>query len=346
MFMLLLCLPLLAGMFGIGTVSEEINNTSRTPFPTMTSIEDIAVFPSRVDAYLKENFGFKTLLLNWIALKYFVGLQFATPVVIVGKDKWLFTKSYDAMPKYQGLLCPAPEKLRDQVEKLARLNVASGGKLVFVLAPDKQSVYGDMLPEHLKVRKGNCNIADAYLAALREQGITTLDGRDILGKARLEEKVFNKNDTHWNDRGGSIMYEEVLNVLRSSNGKRNEIEFSREIVMGGDMAGALNGGQLKEENLVLKTQPLGNEYFKPERSDKLYTPSNASEKVSHVLVGNGQHTVLLIGDSYSWLWRKFFLPDFALVAWTDWRWPQIEESVQHIKPDHVVVEIAERLLPI
>lgn len=344
--MLLLCLPSLAGMIGIGTVSEKITNTRRMPFPTIASVEDISVFPSRVDSYLKENFGFKTLLLNGIALKYSVGLQFVTPAVIVGKDKWLFTKSYEAMPKHQGLLCPAPEKLKNQVEKLARLNAASGGKLVFVLAPDKQSVYGDMLPTHLRTRKGNCNIADAYLAALREQGVTTLDGRDILSKARREEKVFNKNDTHWNDMGGSIMYEELLNVMRSGNGKKGEIEFSREIVIGGDMAGALNGVQLKEENLVLKTRPLGNVYFKPDRSAKLYTPSNASEKVSHVLLGNGQHTVLLIGDSYSWLWRKFFLPDFALIAWTDWRWPQIEESMQRISPDHVVVEIAERLLPI
>jgi hypothetical protein len=55
--------------------------------------------------------------------------------------------------------------------------------------------------------------ADQLFRALQDTGLA-VDTRSALFEAKLRERIYQQTDTHWNDRGALIAYQQIINAVR------------------------------------------------------------------------------------------------------------------------------------
>ena len=287
----------------------------------------------------------KRFLLFLPTLSYYLGGERVVGKTIIGKDRWLYTSLDDAIPKHMGELCLMPEETTNWVRIALTSKEATeqfGGKFLVVIAPDKQSIYPEFLPSWLAHNPGKCDRYQQVIEALQSAGIATVDARSVLLREKQDGRVFFKNDTHWNDVGSYATYLAVRNVFGWKSASPTMIARV-ETKVGGDMIQALNVSHVKESTVTYVGYVPPN-YDNPEPLKSIYSKPNDHFR-SHMLNGVGDKgRVLIVGDSYSWMMRKYFLQDAREVAWTDRRWGHESDAIRTLHPDWVVMEVVERAL--
>jgi hypothetical protein len=106
LFLLFILTPLVTGLMRFGTADESIERRRFAAWPSIPrSLEEGVQWPERINAYVQDHFGMKQYLLFLPPLTYYVGGERIESGAIIGKEKWLFTASYDAIPKHLGTMC-------------------------------------------------------------------------------------------------------------------------------------------------------------------------------------------------------------------------------------------------
>ena len=101
------------------------------------------------------------------------------------------------------------------VTRLFRTLEARGIPFLFVMAPEKTALSGDLLPAGSMEEAYNPN-ADEALALLRGAGVPCLDLRETLSATPAQvEAYFYRTDHHWNADGALRGYQEVMGALRA-----------------------------------------------------------------------------------------------------------------------------------
>ena len=165
---------------------------------------------------------------------------------IVGKDGFLFLGNHYAaiVDKTQGLYPYKEEDIDLWVDKLKAIELwytAKGIQFIFVIAPNKSSVYSEKLPASIVYKEGK-TITDDIVRAASKQNVTLLDLREKLRKRKGEEELYFKTDTHWNNKGASIGFEEAIDFLNTRYAEEYKLPkyTLRSIRQGsGDLAGFL-----------------------------------------------------------------------------------------------------------
>lgn len=164
--------------------------------------------------------------------------------VIVGKDDFLFLgNGYDnVLYKTQGLYPYKHKAIDDWTNKLKNIQTwyeDKGIKFAMVIAPNKHTVYNDKLPNWIN---GNKEImTDDIVKLSLEKGINILD----MGKKLKEQKatqLYLTTDSHWNQKGASIAYEETIKYINSTYGLKYKIpkyDLSMHHRKSGDLAALL-----------------------------------------------------------------------------------------------------------
>ncbi len=133
--------------------------------------------------------------------------------VIAGKDGFLFfTESLE-----RSLEPLSEEELNELKDGLGRLNteLKNAEKRFFVLiAPDKRTVYPDMLPTRWRVPYDEW---DRVQRAVCEAGVETADVLPILLQEKEKGLVYFSGDTHWNARGALAVYRLLAEKLTLEN---------------------------------------------------------------------------------------------------------------------------------
>ena len=105
-----------------------------------------------MEAYFNDHFGFRKRLIRWYRL-WRLDLfrdQKGFRSVIAGKDGWYYFNENQMVEHYRGTLQFTPEQLQDwqkYLESYREWLAQRGIKFLFVVAPDKESIY----PENLAV---------------------------------------------------------------------------------------------------------------------------------------------------------------------------------------------------
>ena len=88
-----------------------------------------------------------------------------------------------------------------------------GVRYVFVIAPNKESVYPEHLPDWIGPRIAPTRL-DQLMAHMKSAPeVTVIDLRSTLLAAKAASVVYSKADTHWNTRGAYAAYREIVRVL-------------------------------------------------------------------------------------------------------------------------------------
>ena len=137
------------------------------------------------------------------------------PRALLGREGWLFLAGdrNDTLEQLTGERTLSDEDvaahlevLASRRERLAALGVAS----LLALAPMKERVYRELLPEGLTLRE-ELRPATLLVRALREEREEwLLDLLPVLTEARVHGEVYNRTDHHWNSRGAFLAARAML----------------------------------------------------------------------------------------------------------------------------------------
>jgi hypothetical protein len=123
---------------------------------------------------------------------------------------------------------------------------------VFTIAPDKYVEYPDEMPASL-ARVGHVSHTDQVYDALRGSGVPAVDLRPHLTAAKARERIYHKTDTHWNDRGALVAYQDLVAAARAqapavpAAWSRDDFEPLIREVQGMDLAGMMGLKRVLQE---------------------------------------------------------------------------------------------------
>lgn len=349
-FLLVLLIPGAASLFRPewgGDVALELREPQNFPgFPA--SVRDAYRWPKNFDQFAVDRFPFRSAWIGWLSAKlYGMGIS-ASPEVILGKDDWLFLKrDTDELRKARGITRFSTDAdLNRWIEGFnARKNLlhSQGVPMFFFAVPSKASVYPDKLPSWAQP------VADS----LTKQISDALDSRSIGGFYRLHPvlaegaahtQVFYRTDTHWNDEGCFLGYQEIMKQLPVGHVMKRE-----DFVVQGEwkvrdlsrLLGLTENAELSEvwapAHSVVASYPT-----QDVRERYVLNPWKTRTSRS------GQGKVLFFVDSFAnnYLF-KFLVESFNECMFVHYRKGFGDLAlVRQEKPDAVVFIVTERLIPL
>lgn len=261
-FGMILSAPLADSIFGLSPDASLGENRKLTGFPEPPSdLKSISAWPKNFEAYYNDNFGFRSQLVrgnNYFQV-FLLG-SFPARHVTVGRSGWLylpfdgFTDDYGRVAEFDKSIV---EYWNTELARRKRLCDSLGIQYVVLIAPNKQSIYPEFLPER-QLKSWDPTIFDRFLKVLPTD-ISVVDLRDVLRRAKASELVYMKTDSHWNDRGAFIAVNECIRHLQEWQPSLKLLDRKKyqEVVAtdceGGDLARLLAfQDRLREDSITLK----------------------------------------------------------------------------------------------
>ena len=206
MFMALLWLPTLDAFFHFDHTLEINEKRIPASWPQYTSgWHGLKEYEAGLEKYFNDHFGFRKQLIHWQLQWQLAFFNGGRSDVMIGKDGCMFfdERGMHLVENFQGLRPFSTQELAE----LERLHEARrdwlaerGGQYLFVVAPDKQSIYPDLLPSWLKPT-GRPTKLDQFFNYMRENsGVAVPDLRPALRAARqtspTDRKSTRLNSSH------------------------------------------------------------------------------------------------------------------------------------------------------
>ena len=261
-FVVLLWLPMVDSFVGLDSTVPPNENRRFARFPDFKDFRELKPFIGGLEDYFNDHFGFRKRLVTWNnEWKHELFHEAPFSSVITGRDGWLFLASYRMIEHYCGLSRLSQQDLESWQKLLeARREwlAGQGAKYVFVIAPDKHSIYPEYLPEWLK-RGPQPSKLDQFVEYMRKHStLEVLDLRPALMAAKKTNLVYSLTDTHWSAFGAFIAYQELIKAVSRQMPCSAPLPIesfeSKPLVQQGDLA-RLAGQGLPEKKFLLTPRP-------------------------------------------------------------------------------------------
>ena len=210
-------LPMTGLMVPIEPRTPLLENKALVSFPSpFADGFSWKTFPTDFKRYVEDQYGFrKYLSLQGIR----IALHLKLPVikdVILGKGGFLFWAGDHVLDH---LRASAPLS-NDTLEAFRKIHEARydycaerGIKYLFVLPPNKSTVYPEYLPDHISQVLPMSHRQQLVCYLKTHTKIDILDLTPILIQAKPMGRLYFSADTHWNYMGGFIAYQEIIRKL-------------------------------------------------------------------------------------------------------------------------------------
>ena len=175
----------------------------------------IGTFYGVADSF--ENFLGKTQLINaYTEFRLLVGDRVFNRT-IVGPGNWINLTDDYAITGYQNtnpLSQAELSAIRSSLEKFRNEVESQGAVFMFVVAPDKQTIYPENVPYQISKLDGYSRLDQLtdYLKS-GDNAFPILDLRPVLMDAKQEYPVYYATDTHWTSIGAFFAYQEMIDSL-------------------------------------------------------------------------------------------------------------------------------------
>lgn len=248
LFAVIISLPLAANLAGVDGADPGAEH------------RELATWNDGVTAWFDDHFGFRSTLVRWYGESrlFWLGVS-PSAAVIVGRDGWFFYADDKAVEDYANVELMDDAALANWREAVLRArNWLQARQIgyVFTIAPDKHVLYGEAVPPTI-ARIHDMSRTDQLFVALRDTGVA-VDTRPELFEAKQRERIYQKTDTHWNDRGALIAYQQIINAVRArvpstpAAWTRHDFEAVERTTEGMDLAGMMGLTRvLRETDLAL-----------------------------------------------------------------------------------------------
>ena len=216
-----LCALPLAALLVLGP-AEAASNQVLASAPSLTNRDgsfNDGVLTDLSD-YLSDRFGFRQELITLQArLTAALFHESAADSVLLGSEGWLYYA--DTLPDYEGtnaLTHRQPWAGARTLRLIQGAARAQGAQFLFTVAPNKNSLYPDAMPDRYprSDTPGNWQRLRVQLEAL---GVAYVDLTETLTR---EEPVYYRTDSHWNDYGAALAHDAILEALGETGAAAQE----------------------------------------------------------------------------------------------------------------------------
>jgi len=129
-------------------------------------------------------------------------------------------------------------RVNQKVDALKKIK--SDAELIYIIIPSPATIYTEELPSYIKPTNGVRRI-DQIMAALAETDAKFVNVLDLFEAHKNDDlKMYWKLDTHWNDYGAYLVYNELFEMIDdkfpdASPHKFSDFNFKEDYYYGGDM---------------------------------------------------------------------------------------------------------------
>src|ERR1035437_10007764 len=339
LFTAMLWLPVLDAFCHIDWTRPRNENRAMAVFPKPpTDWHGLQVYVGGLEAYFNDHFGFRKCLVQWNnRFRTSLFKDNNTRDVLIGKDGWLFYTMGDSIDHYRGVLQFTPERLHDWqvlLEKRRDWLARRGIAYLFVVTPDKHSVYPEELPDWV-VKVHPQTKLDQFVAYLHEHStVPILDLRDVVRSAKAIHPTFLKNDAHWNFFGSFVGYQELMRTLAAQLPSLEplpltDFTLTNQLETGGDLARFL-GVNMVESNYFAFVPNSG----LPQFATKQSPPDHPKDpKFTTNLQAKGR--AMLFQDSFAMGWIQFLGYHFNQVTYL-WHYDLDAAWIEREQPELVI----------
>jgi len=216
LFVIFLLVPPVGWLLGWKGGAQLQENRNLAPAPIFSS-DPVAAWPAKVEAYYDDHFGFRAGLVHFQSLLLHKYLKASNADAVVGKDGWAFYAEERIFEDFWGKSPFSDDELKNwkmDLEKRQALLARSGKGYLFVVAPDKPTIYPEMLPGYMSARRGRSRFQQLteYLKKSNSNA-RILDLHEPLIQAKTMGLTYFPSDAHWNGRGFFVAYQEMCQAL-------------------------------------------------------------------------------------------------------------------------------------
>jgi len=217
-FAAFLVTPLLMFLVGRTDTQSGLQENRNLAPPPRLGVDPIKTLPGKIEAYYADRFGFRAPLIRAYNRILHQWLEVPSSDAIIGKSGWLFYARESVFDDFFGASLFTPAQLQGWKTYLGQRQAFMAkrhGKFLFVVAPDKNNVYPEMLPPEILAHRGQSRWQQLR-QYLRNTGSTVdiLDFTDALRAAKSDGLVYYPQDTHWNGRGYFVAYQAMCHYLQ------------------------------------------------------------------------------------------------------------------------------------
>lgn len=315
-------------------------------------------WPAELEAYFNDHFGFRnTFIRRYRKIMRSAGITDYR--VIYGRDDWLYLNDEAIMQDFIGTRSYDESLRKQQVRRLQERKQwleNRGIGFLFFIVPNKTTIYPEYLPrniEQLKASQTNREIFIERQPANLNQ--TVVDLTPILLRAKKDQVVYLKNDTHWNPYGAYIAYENIVDriqtVLPSSHPPILAAQLSTQQ---SEIVGDLAKMTVSPERYSMKINLL-------RHSDKSHWSTKEIDdpeflKKEHIPIDNkppytvhnpdGHGNAVILHDSFGLRLQEYLPCQFENTTFI-WRYSNrtlLPLVVESLKPDIIIEQVVERHL--
>jgi alginate O-acetyltransferase complex protein AlgJ len=348
-FLVALCLPLAGMVLHLDHDPPSAENRTLAPRPRWQwDTASLRSLPDQFTRYFEDHFAFRQRLVRWQASVRLHALRVSpSEAVIRGRDGWLFYADDGAMEDYaeaRPFTGAELEAWRRTLQDTTDWLRAQGIAYLFVISPDKHVIYQEYMPA--TIRRAQISRIEQLVSHLRTHStVRVLDLRPALLAAKAQERIYHRTDTHWNDRGAFIGYQQIVEALATdvpALARPARSAFEPRVVRsaGLDLAGMIGlTNVLDEDDLVLV----------PRRPvvARILEPPDPNPRLMHArIVTEARHRgprAVVFMDSFGAGLVRFLSEDFSRAVYL-WQNNMDPEIVRQERPQVVIQEWVGRRL--
>lgn len=338
------------------TGSSEKRVLASKPELKELSFRAISNYTKRFERYFNDHFGLRNMLVSLNSIIH-VKLFGISPIksVIVGKQGWLFfndSKDGVGLQDYAGEGSFKTEEVELIRHKIVSLNERLRKKnihFLLVLVPDKQTVYPEYFPLLVSRKKSTVTRIDQVCEGLKGSGVDLVDLRTKMwsSKGSYQYPLYYRTDTHWNNIGAFLGYEEIIRHVRNYYPQVDRAKLSFFDVLPGNR----HYGDL--EVMMNMRWPISDTEItlKPKTPPKampvplVYEPNAGWAPVGAQINNKRLPKLVMFGDSFSLNLVPYLSENFSRSVYI-WKSDVDFSVIEQEKPDIVIFEIVERYLPL
>lgn len=293
-------------------------------------------FLSDAGDYFTDHFAFRQELVAADAkLRSGIFEVSAVDSVIRGENGWLY---YEAtLDDYQHRNSVSDRMLFNMAHNTALMQEYAellGKTFVFTIAPNKNSLYGENMPERYNYTVAGESDAERLKPWLEKEGVHYVDLFALFEKQ--DGVLYYARDSHWNQRGAVLVYNALLDACNIAHETWEDVESEIRCDYYGDL------------NLMLYpvgAVPEDEVHFKKEFTYG-YGKEGATVEDTFIQTTNpeGSGKLLMYRDSFGNSLLPYFAQHFASATFSKVV-PYPMTDLVTAEPDVVIVEKVERHLP-
>jgi alginate O-acetyltransferase complex protein AlgJ len=266
--------------------------------------------------------------------------------VAIGPRGWLFYADDGGLEDFTNehpLTEAEIQNWRTTIVRAKKWCQARGIAYVFTILPDKGSIYPELFPQTAR-RVNRLSRADQVVTAITDVG-AAVDVRPALLDAKRSARVFQKTDTHWNQRGAYIGYRTIIDALRLQlpsippSKPESDFEPMTRHIAGMDLAGMMGLTRVLGEEDLRFVPKQKRQYVVVE--PKWNIVEAGEPRIVTEIPGSTLPRAVVFRDSFTSAMAPYFSEHFSRVVYL-WRNDFAVDEIEKEHPDVVLQEIVGR----